>query len=255
MQLFRPGFTFTAEMSEALERDGHLLLPGVCPPAAVGALTAACQRCQEQAQDFTVTKPAAVAALAEMARPDASPDEKKRATDAFQRLFHEQGADAGFHGPLPAETDAVIGDVVSCRELLELMRGALGSGGRDASKMFYSACSLLNRLPDTDWAEDGMGTHSHAYAEGFARNNVDRIATRADKPQEAMIRVFFYVNGFSRRYGGCLTVIPGSHKCRDPGLGATLQRWREEGKTKHSGVANCNLNAILFLNFRLKMQR
>ena len=81
-----------------------------------------------------------------------------------------------------------------------------------------------------------MGTHSHAYADGFARNNVDRLVTRKDRPHEAMIRVFFYVSGFNSRDGGCLKVIPGSHEWRDPGLGETLRRWSEEGKSTHLGV-------------------
>ena len=92
---------------------------------------------------------------------------------------------------------------------------------------------MLNRLPETDWAQGGMGTHSHAYADGASRDLEGRIGE--DKPGEALIRCFFYVTGFSRG-DGSLKVVPGSHRWRDPALGAHLREWREEGKTEHEGI-------------------
>ena len=44
--LFRPSFRWTGAMEASLERDGHLVLPGVLQPHAVEELTAAVQRVQ-----------------------------------------------------------------------------------------------------------------------------------------------------------------------------------------------------------------
>lgn len=150
--LFRPSFRWTGAMEASLERDGHLVLPGVLQPHSVEELTAAVQRVQDLASEFTVTEPAALAVVGEPGG------------EAFQRLFQERGADSGLVGPgsLCAEVDDTMGRAVSHPQLIELMRSALGGGGRDASSLRFNACVLLNRLPETAWAEGGMGTHSHA---------------------------------------------------------------------------------------------
>jgi hypothetical protein len=63
--LFRPSFRWTGAMETSLERDGHLVLPGVLQPHAVEELTAAVQRVQDLASEFTVTEPAALAVVGE----------------------------------------------------------------------------------------------------------------------------------------------------------------------------------------------
>ena len=236
-ELFHPGFRFTPAMSKALERDGHVLLPGVCLPATIGALTEAVQRHQKRVEGFTITAPHAVQVMDAVGRADASPEGSQRAMAAFQRLFHEQGADSGLVGPCPADHDRTLGLLVGNPDLLELMRSALSAdGGRDASKLFFDACTLLNRLPGTNWADGGMGVHSHMFADGYARDTVSTVDGWEDKPGEAMIRAFFYISGFNSIDGGCLKVIPGSHTWRDPGLGSRLLQWRGAGKTSHEGV-------------------
>ncbi len=236
MELFRRGFRFTSAMSEALERDGHVLLPGICPPTTIDALTVAARRHQERAEGFKVTKPEAVEVMDAVQRAT-SPEDKERAMQTFQRLFHEQGADSGLVGPGPAEHDQTLSEVVGHPELLEVMRCALGGSGRDASKVFFDHCVLLNRLPGTDWADGGMGMHSHSYADGYARDTVSKLEGWRDTSSEAMIRVFFYISGFNRSNGGCLRVIPGSHMWRDPGLGSRLRQWREQGMTTYQGIS------------------
>ena len=142
MQLFDPDFRFTPTMAADLERDGHLLLPGLCPPASIDTLTAAAQRVQAMAQTHAVTDPEALEVMAAMQREDASAEEKKRANAAFQRLFHERGADSGLVGPgsLSAEFDEIIGEVVSHPQLLDLARQALGARPPLPARVL---CSLL----------------------------------------------------------------------------------------------------------------
>ena len=142
MQLFDPDFRFTPAMAADLERDGHLLLPGLCPPASIDTLTAAAQRVQAMAQTHAVTDPEALEVVAAMQREDASAEEKKRANAAFQRLFHERGADSGLVGPgsLSAEFDDTIGEVVSHPQLLDLARQALGARARRSLPASAAPC-------------------------------------------------------------------------------------------------------------------
>ena len=79
-ELLGPGFRWTDAMAEALERDGHVVLPAVCPPATVSKLTAATQRLQREAAAHTITEPAALAVMEQMQRTDATPEEQKRAS-------------------------------------------------------------------------------------------------------------------------------------------------------------------------------
>lgn len=60
----------------------------------------------------------------------------------------------------------------------------------------FDHCGPLSRRPDTP----ETGRHSHKYAD--------------DQPQLGLIRIFFYVNGFSSD-DGALKVIPDSHHYRD----------------------------------------
>ena len=74
-------------MNFRFERDGHLVLPRVLQPHAVEELTAAVQRVQDLAGEFTVTGPAALAVVGEPGG------------EAFQRPFQERGAGSGLVGP------------------------------------------------------------------------------------------------------------------------------------------------------------
>ena len=234
--LFHETFRFSSEMLEALERDGHVVLPGVCTAAAVDALTASMQRIQKLGEDFKVTDPDALKIMQGLQHKDASAEEKQRTMAAFQRLFHERGADSGLVGPgsLCAECDGTIASVISHPQLLDLVGRALSCDGRrDASHLYFDHCVSLNRLPETEWAQGGMGTHSHAYADGYTRDLRSRVDE--DTPDEALIRVFFYITGFTKG-DGSLKVIPGSHLWRDPNLGKSLRDWREAGMTSYRGV-------------------
>ena len=51
-------------------------------------------------------------------------------------------------------------------------------------------------------------------------------------PDQAMIRAFFYLSGFTAGDGN-LRVIARSHTWREPNLGERLRAWREQGKTSH----------------------
>ena len=185
MQLFDPDFRFTPAMAADLERDGHLLLPGLCQPASIDTLTAAAQRMQAMAQTHAVTDPEALEVMAAMQREDASADEKKRANAAFQRLFHERGADSGLVGPgsLSAEFDDTIGEVVSHPQLLDLARQALGARPLLPARVL---CSLLpspmhpwlcpHPTPPSSEAEAALGRSAQAAAGARPRRSSSTTA-------------------------------------------------------------------------------
>jgi hypothetical protein len=67
-----------------------------------------------------------------------------------------------------------------------------------------------------------------------------------DRPGEALIRCFFYLSGFARG-DGALKVVAGSHRWRDPNLGAHLREWREAGKTSRG--QHCHLDTPYYIVF------
>ena len=94
-----------------------------------------------------------------------------------------------------AEHNTYLASLVAHPQLLALARSALGPDIR------FDHCVALNR-PGGD---KGIGWHSHDYAE--------------DRPELGFVRIFFYVNGFTKDDGG-LKVVPGSHHFRDPRIRA-----------------------------------
>lgn len=94
-----------------------------------------------------------------------------------------------------AEHNAYLASLIAHPQLLTLARSALGSDIR------FDHCVALNR----GGGDQGIGWHSHDYAEG--------------RPDLGFLRIFFYVNGFTADDGG-LKVVPGSHRFRDPRIRA-----------------------------------
>lgn len=94
-----------------------------------------------------------------------------------------------------AEHDAYLASLIAHPQLLDLARNVLGPDIR------FDHCVTLAR-PAHD---GGIHWHSHEYAH--------------DRPELGFVRIFFYVNGFTKEDGG-LKVVPGSHLWRDASLRA-----------------------------------
>ena len=106
------------------------------------------------------------------------------------------------HSGHAAEYDSYLTSLIAHPQMLELIHKVLGSDIR------FDHCSTINRPP----GHGGFGWHSHAYAD--------------DQPELGLVRIFFYVNGFSTD-DAPLKVVPGSHHYRDPAIdGRTDQELR-----------------------------
>jgi hypothetical protein len=139
---------------EALDRNGHVLLPGRLAPEARSALIAALADIETQIESDPITP----------------------------RHYS-------------AEHNAYLASLIAHPEMLGLVKAAIGPEIR------FDHCVALNRAG----GDNGSDWHSHDYAE--------------DRPELALIRIFFYINGFTPSNGG-LKVVPGSHLYRDPKIDA-----------------------------------
>lgn len=94
-----------------------------------------------------------------------------------------------------AEYDAYLASIIAHPQMLELAQNVLGPDIR------FDHCVGLVRPANNG----GLHWHSHEYAD--------------DRPELGFVRIFFYVNGFTKQDGG-LKVVPGSHLFRDASLRA-----------------------------------
>jgi hypothetical protein len=94
-----------------------------------------------------------------------------------------------------AEHHAFLASLIGHPDMITLTQAALGPEIR------FDHCVALNRAG----GDSGISWHSHDYAE--------------ERPDLSLIRVFFYVTGFTQNDGG-LKVVPGSHLFRDPKIAA-----------------------------------
>ena len=115
-----------------------------------------------------------------------------------------------------AEYDAYLASLIGHPQLVALARTVLGHDVR------YDHCVSLNR----PGGNGGIGWHSHSYAE--------------DRPDLGLVRIFFYVNGFTADDAG-LKVLRGSHLLRDEKLHARsdddlAERWLAENAHPVTGA-------------------
>lgn len=103
-----------------------------------------------------------------------------------------------------AEYDAYLASVIGHPQMVALARSVLGADIR------YDHCVSLNR----PGGNGGIHWHSHSYSE--------------EQPALGFVRIFFYVNGFTREDGG-LKVVAGSHLYRDATLHARSDAELAEG--------------------------
>ena len=152
--IFYP-YKFGAAEKNALDRDGHFLLPGVLNLETCRQLTRSLARIQPL-----------------------------RESDDPQLRYHSGHA---------AEYDPYLASLIAHSQMLDLIHKVLGTNIR------FDHCGTINRPP----GHQGFGWHSHEYAD--------------DQPELGLMRIFFYVNGFSVD-DAALKVVPGSHHYRDPAI-------------------------------------
>ena len=92
-----------------------------------------------------------------------------------------------------AEYDAYLASLIAHPQMLDLARRVLGPEIR------FDHCVPIVRPP----SHGGFGWHSHEYAD--------------DRSELGLMRIFFYINGFSADDAG-LKVVPGSHHYRDSAI-------------------------------------
>lgn len=161
-RLFKP-YDFGPDQKAALDRDGHLLVPGLLTPGARQRLTAALEHIE--------------------ALPPKEGHEPRR---------------------FAAEFDPYLESLIGHPQLLDLARQVLGDDIR------YDHCVALSR----PGGNGGVHWHSHEYGER--------------RPELGFLRIFFYVNGFTKGDGG-LKVVPGSHLFRDRDIHAASDAELETG--------------------------
>ena len=148
MLFLQPGLE--ANERAALDRNGHVLLPGRLTPEARSTLIAALADIEAQA-----------------------------------------GADPIKPRHYSAEHNDYLASLIAHPEMITLVQAAIGPEIR------FDHCVALNRAG----GDNGSDWHSHDYAE--------------DRTDLALVRIFFYLTGFTPGDGG-LKVVPGSHLYRDP---------------------------------------
>ncbi|MBV9868995.1 MAG: phytanoyl-CoA dioxygenase family protein [Abitibacteriaceae bacterium] len=116
-------------------------------------------------------------------------------TESLTHLSGLRGRDDQPPQRYSAEYDAYLASLIAHPQMLELAHKVLGPDIR------FDHCVSLNRPPE----DRGIQWHSHDYAD--------------DRPELGFVRIFFYVNGFTKDDGG-LKVVPGSHLFRDAKLRA-----------------------------------
>ena len=144
---------------QALDRDGHLVLPSIIT--------------EQASQEMT------------------------RALTEIQPLRESKEPVLSHHSGYAGEYDPYLGSLIAHPQMLELMHRILGPEIR------FDHCCTINRPA----GHPGFGWHSHEYAD--------------QQPELGLIRIFFYLNGFSRN-DAALKVVAGSHLYRDGDIGKSV---------------------------------
>ena len=125
-----------------------------------------------------------------------------RALARIQPLRESKDPQQRHHSGHAAEYDSYLASLIAHPQMLDLIHKVLGPDIR------FDHCCTINRPP----GHPGFGWHSHAYAD--------------ERPELGLMRIFFYVNGFSTD-DAPLKVVPGSHHYRDSAInGRTDQELR-----------------------------
>jgi hypothetical protein len=119
-----------------------------------------------------------------------TPPARADLTGALARIDQLRGELDDLPNRYAAEYDTYLASLIAHPQLVGLARAILGDDVR------YDHCVTLNR----SGGNGGIGWHSHSYGE--------------ERPELGFVRIFFYVNGFTKDDGG-LKVICGSHLLRD----------------------------------------
>jgi hypothetical protein len=184
-------------MKGQLDKDGHVMLPGVMTAEAVQAATTACIRVQAEHEVFTARVTPLREAHAARVAEAATAEER----DALEEERWRPGADGDFNlvlnpGSNCAEIDPFFEAALGHPDMLKIVEGVLGKDWR------FDHCTMANRKG----GDGGIGWHSHGGSDADSWY---------DQPR-GFIRIFWYVNGFSEGDGN-LKAIPGSHLHRsDP---------------------------------------
>jgi hypothetical protein len=202
----------TPEQKQVMDTDGHIVLPGILTDDAVERLIERLSAMNDLDAESQRERAAKRVAL-EQARDEAATPEAKQAAEITLNSWAEDGG-LGMRlsvGACIAEHDEYIESCVGHPQMLSLARSILGEDIR-----FDHCCNSSGRAGG-DQPDGGMGYHGHSYADGrktWADEVVPGLAPSTNNPDLGFIRIFFYVNGFSKRNGN-LKTVPGSHLIRD----------------------------------------
>ena len=123
--------------------------------------------------------------------------EMAKALTEIQPLRESKNPAISYHSGHAGEYDSYLGSLIAHPQMLELMHRILGPEIR------FDHCCTINRPA----GHPGFGWRSHEYAD--------------QQPELGLIRIFFYLNGFSRN-DAALKVVAGSHLYRDGDIGKSV---------------------------------
>jgi ectoine hydroxylase-related dioxygenase (phytanoyl-CoA dioxygenase family) len=208
----QPEGGLTAAQREAMDTDGHVVLPGILTEETVERLIerlGAMNELDTRHQRVRAVKREAL----EATRDDeaATAGARRAAEEALNSWAGDGGLGMRLSvGACIAEHDEYVESCVGHPQMLALARSILGEDIR-----FDHCCNSSGRAGG-DTPDRGMGYHGHSYADGrktWADEFVPGLAPTTDDPSLGFIRIFFYVNGFDVDNGN-LKVVPGSHLIR-----------------------------------------
>ena len=146
MPLFDPSWEFTPDMKAQMDKDGHVVLPGLMTAEAVEIATAACARVQAIHEEFT----ARLTPLrrAHEARVAAATSDAER--DALEEERWAPGADGDFNlvlnpGSNCAEIDPFFEAALGHPDMRQIVEGVLGEDWRFDHCTMVSCCRLCDR--------------------------------------------------------------------------------------------------------------
>ena len=192
--IFKP-YTFGPNERAAMDKDGHILLPGILTDATCQRLVQSLAYINTLVHDGGT--PMVPMRMARMLRRKETALSKTymKVVDRYPPAARV----AGILNPLPnqnaAEYDSYLASLIGHPQMLNLAHTILGDNIR------FDHCVTLNRAG----GNRGIRWHSHEYAD--------------DDPRLGFVRIFFYVNGFQPGDGN-LKVVPGSHLFRDSDIDA-----------------------------------
>lgn len=210
MPLFHPSWQFTPAMKDQMDKDGHVIFPGLMTAEAVRTATDACVRVQAMHEEFTdriAPLREAHAARVELARSDAE-------REKLEEERWKPGADGDFNlvlnpGSNCAEMDPFFEAAIGHPDMRKIVEGVFDKDWR------FDHCTMANRKG----GNGGIGWHSHGGSD---------TDSWYDQPR-GFIRVFWYINGFAAGDGN-LKVVPGSHlHRRDPMRGFSSDEAAQAG--------------------------